>query len=126
MFAPRPQILVLGLDSLAVASGRRVGVPERGDAFTMSASEVALFEEHRRKPYFFSMVQALVVVFEREEAFLGAATVVTRGVDDIAGEDFLPEYKAAGGPWKDVLFSLESIDRFYRGGHLLTTSGTIS
>lgn len=43
------------------------------------------------------VVQALVVVFEGGQALLRAGQVVRVAVDDVAGEDFLPEGEAAGG-----------------------------
>lgn len=43
------------------------------------------------------VVQALVVVLEGGQALLRAGQVVRVAVDDVAGEDFLPEGEAAGG-----------------------------
>ena len=42
------------------------------------------------------MVQALIVVLQRRRAFLRARHVFLVGVHDVAGEQFLPEGKAAG------------------------------
>ena len=43
-------------------------------------------------------MQALVVVLQRGDALLLAAVVRGGGVDDVAGEDFLPEGEAARWP----------------------------
>lgn len=43
------------------------------------------------------VVQALVVILENRGALLLARVVFGRGVDDVAGEDVLPERKATAG-----------------------------
>lgn len=50
-----------------------------------------------RIAYLLLVMQALVVVVERGEALGLARGVVGVAVGDVAGEDFLPEGKAAGG-----------------------------
>ena len=47
----------------------------------------------------FLVVQAFVVVFHHRQAFRLARIVFGVGVDDVAGEEFLPEGKAAGRTW---------------------------
>lgn len=42
------------------------------------------------------MMQAFIIVFHHGETDLLAGVVFGRGIDDIAGEQFLPEGKAAG------------------------------
>ena len=49
--------------------------------------------------YLFPVVQALVVVLEHRLALCAPGPVGVGGVDDVAGEDFLPEGEAAGGAW---------------------------
>lgn len=43
------------------------------------------------------MMQAFVIVFQRREAFSRSGRVFGVGVDDVAGEELLPEGEAAGG-----------------------------
>ena len=50
-----------------------------------------------RETDLFLVVQTLVIVFQGGEAFLAARYVVGRRVDDVAGEQLLPEGEAAGG-----------------------------
>lgn len=45
------------------------------------------------------MMQTFVVILQDRDAFLLAGVVFGRGIDDVAGEDFLPEGEAAGGTW---------------------------
>ena len=47
--------------------------------------------------YLLLVMQAFIVVFEGYCAFLDLFYVFAGAVDDIAGEDFLPEGKAAAG-----------------------------
>lgn len=49
--------------------------------------------------YLLLVVQTLVVVRERGLALGFARVAIAAGVDDVAGEDFLPEGKAAGWAW---------------------------
>ena len=51
-----------------------------------------------RRSYLLLVVQALVVVVKDGRAFRLSGVVVGGGVGDVAGEDFLPEREAAGGP----------------------------
>lgn len=43
------------------------------------------------------MMQALVIVFQHRQALLAAGDIVGGGVDDVAGEQVLPEGKTPGG-----------------------------
>lgn len=52
-------------------------------------------EEAPNISYLFLVVQAFVVVFQGEAAFLGAGSVFRGGVNDVACKDFLPEGEAA-------------------------------
>ena len=45
------------------------------------------------------MMQTLVVIFKGGKAFFGAGHVFGGGVDDVAGEELLPEGEAARGTW---------------------------
>jgi hypothetical protein len=45
------------------------------------------------------MMQAFHVIFQHGLAFRGTSSGITGCVYDVAGEDFLPEGKAAGGTW---------------------------
>lgn len=72
--------------------------------------------------YLFPVVQTLVVVFEDGGALGFARGVFGGGVDDVAGEDFLPEGEAAGGTWEKALLvwrffilGLGVVSGFYRG-----------
>lgn len=63
--------------------------------------------------YLFPMVQALHVILQNRRAFCGALGGVGGCVYDIAGEDFLPEGKAAGGSWcTSVIVSMDGIVAF--------------
>ena len=52
--------------------------------------------------YLFPVVQALVVIFQHGLALGLALVVLGVGIYNIAGEDFLPEGKAARGTWRVV------------------------
>lgn len=45
------------------------------------------------------VMQTLVVVLKHGRALLLAGVVLGGGVDDVAGEDLLPEGKASAGAW---------------------------
>lgn len=61
---------------------------------------------------FFPVMQTLVVVFEDGGAFGFARGVFRGGVDNVAGEDFLPEGEAAGGTWERGLLGWRFFVRF--------------
>lgn len=61
----------------------------------MVSKEVA----NKQKTDLFLMVQTLIVILHHRQAFLLAGIVFCVGVDDVAGEEFLPEGKAARWTW---------------------------
>lgn len=45
-------------------------------------------------------MQAFIVVFKHGKAFLGAGHVFGVGIDDVAGQQLLPEGETAGWAWE--------------------------
>jgi hypothetical protein len=59
-------------------------------------------------------MQALHIIFKHGLAFCGAGGGIAGCVYDVAGEDFLPEGKAAGGTWAvSVLVRMGRIAMFW-------------
>jgi hypothetical protein len=63
--------------------------------------------------YLFPVMQAFHVIFQNGLTFCGAGGGVASRVYDIAGEDFLPEGKAAGG-------TLGKLASCYLANHIAT------
>jgi hypothetical protein len=68
--------------------------------------------------YLFPMMQTLHVIFQDGLAFCGAGGGVAGCVYNVAGENFLPEGKAAGGTW-----SMSVIVRVTFGGPIIAGLG---
>jgi hypothetical protein len=66
-------------------------------------------------PYLFPVVQALVVVVQYHFAFVLSRVVIGVGVDDVAGEHFLPEGKAPRGTCKGQDVSMRGLAWRYNG-----------
>lgn len=61
--------------------------------------------------YLLLVMQTLIVVLEYGRAFCLAGIVFGVGVCDVAGEDFLPEGEAAGGPYTAVVLAVIEEER---------------